>query len=123
MAKVAVVRIRGTAKVAAGTESTLEMLKLYRRNYCIVVENTQSNMGMIVKCKDFVTWGELDDETYKVLVEKKGEKDGEGKLKKFFRMNPPIGGFERKGTKKAFTVGGALGFRGDKINILLKKMM
>lgn len=123
MAKIAVVRIRGTARLLTGIEDTLKMLKLFRKNYCIVVEGTASNMGMIKKCKDYVTYGEIDDETLKQLTEKKGEKDAEGKMKKFFRMDPPRGGFERKGTKKAFQVGGALGYRGDKINLLLKKMM
>jgi large subunit ribosomal protein L30 len=55
----------------------------------------------------------------------KGEarlKDVEG-LKKFFRLNPPKKGFERKGIKKPFNVGGALGDRKDKIGDLLGRMI
>ena len=45
------------------------------------------------------------------------------KLKPFFRLHPPKGGFEKAGIKKPFTVKGALGYRGDKINDLIKKML
>ncbi|ACV24494.1 50S ribosomal protein L30 [Methanocaldococcus fervens] len=60
------------------------------------------------------------------LAEKiiKGEiKLKETPLKPVFRLHPPRKGFERKGIKKPFSVGGALGYRGEKINELLEKMM
>ncbi len=41
-------------------------------------------------------------------------------LKPVFRLHPPRGG--HKGIKKTFQQGGALGFYGDDINDLLKKM-
>ena len=44
-------------------------------------------------------------------------------LKPVFRLHPPRKGFERGGIKKPFTAGGALGYRGEKINDLLEKMM
>ena len=44
-------------------------------------------------------------------------------LKLFFRLNPPVKGFEIKGTKKPFSQGGALGYRKDKINELIKRMI
>ena len=44
-------------------------------------------------------------------------------LKPFFRLNPPRKGFESKGTKKHFSLGGALGYRKDKINDLIKRML
>jgi large subunit ribosomal protein L30 len=82
---------------------------------------------MIKKVKDYVTYGEIDDETEKLLVEKRGEKtkDKEGKevMKKFFRLSPPRKGFGRKGIKFAFSQGGALGYRGTKINDLIKRML
>jgi large subunit ribosomal protein L30 len=43
-------------------------------------------------------------------------------IKKVFRLKPASKGLERKGLKASFHVGGALGDRGDKINILIKKM-
>jgi large subunit ribosomal protein L30 len=53
---------------------------------------------------------------------KKELKDIPG-LKLFFRLKPPIKGFERKGIKKPFSLGGALGYRKEKINDLIKRMI
>ena len=44
-------------------------------------------------------------------------------LKTFFRLHPPIGGFERAGIKKNYAVGGALGYRGKYINKLIERMI
>ena len=44
-------------------------------------------------------------------------------LKPFFRLHPPVGGFEKGGIKKPFSLGGVLGYRKDKINELIKKMI
>ena len=44
-------------------------------------------------------------------------------LKPVFRLKPPTKGFERAGIKKSYSVGGALGYRGDKINELLARMI
>lgn len=45
------------------------------------------------------------------------------KIKNYFRLNSPRKGFERKGIKKPFSIGGALGYRGSKINDLIKRMI
>lgn len=57
-----------------------------------------------------------------VFNSKKELKDLPG-LKLFFKLTPPKGGFERKGTKRPFSLGGALGYRKEKINDLIKKML
>ena len=44
-------------------------------------------------------------------------------LKPVFRLRPPKKGYERVGIKKPFSVGGALGYRKEKINELLEKMI
>ncbi len=44
-------------------------------------------------------------------------------LKPVFRLHPPRKGYDKAGIKKPFSVGGSLGYRGDKINTLLEKMM
>ena len=44
-------------------------------------------------------------------------------LKPYFRLNPPIGGFERGGIKKPFQKKGALGNRAEKIKDLIFKML
>jgi len=57
-----------------------------------------------------------------LFAENKQIKEVEG-LKPFFKLMPPRKGFERKGTKKHFSVGGALGYRKDKINELIQRML
>jgi len=47
-------------------------------------------------------------------------KDVEG-LKPVFRLHPPMQGYE--GNKRSFVAGGSLGYRGDKINDLVRKML
>ena len=116
--KIAAIRIRGSVTVGKPIEDTLKMLRLYRKNYCVILDNKPSVMGMLKKIKDYITWGEIDSGTLKLLAEKRGEKD-----KQFFRLQPPIKGFERKGIKKPFSIGGALGYRGEKINELIKRMI
>ena len=53
---------------------------------------------------------------------KKELKDIPG-LKQFFKLSPPVKGFERMGIKKPFSLGGSLGYRKEKINELLARMM
>ncbi|MBD3354645.1 50S ribosomal protein L30 [Candidatus Woesearchaeota archaeon] len=116
--KIAVVRIRGSVKVKKETKDTLHMMNLYKQNNCVVLYASPSNIGMLKKVQGFVTWGEIDEQTLKLLKEKREKKDS-----KIFRLHPPRKGFERKGIKLPFKVGGALGYRGEKINELIKKMI
>ncbi len=44
-------------------------------------------------------------------------------IKPVFRLRPPKKGFERQGIKKTFKEGGALGFRGEAMDELVKKMI
>lgn len=125
--KFGVILIRGVINVDKQVKDTLHNLRLRKKLSCVVVDNTPSNKGMLDKCKDYITWGEIDNETEKELKEKRGKKtkDKEGKEveKKFYNLHPPRKGFERKGIKVTFKVGGALGYRGDKINALIKRML
>lgn len=139
--KLAVIRIRGLTGVRKDIVDTMKMLRLYKKNCCVVLEDTKHNKGMLNKVKDYVTWGELDEKSYKTLIEKRGQvykgrardskkritykvlKLDDKKLKPFFRLSPPKGGFERRGIKRQFKSGGALGYRGKKINDLIKKML
>ncbi|MBU0470457.1 MAG: uL30 family ribosomal protein [Nanoarchaeota archaeon] len=139
--KFAVVLVRGTVDMTHQLKDTLKSLNLSRKNQCVVLENNPLNKGMILKVKDYVTWGEIDEETFKKLVEGRGEellsreKDSKDryaykslefkgkKYKKYFRLNPPQKGFGRKGIKMAFKVGGGLGYRGEKINDLIMRML
>ena len=118
----AVIRIKGQVRVNGRIVDTLSMLNLHNKLHCSVFKGTPPIIGMLDKVKNFTTFGEIDDSTLKELKEKR-EEIVDGKPKKFFRLHPPIGGFERKGTKVSFNAGGALGYRGVKINDLIKRML
>ena len=140
--KLAAIRIRGLTEIRTKIEDTLKMLRLYKKNYCCVLPNNPIYAGMLKKAKDYVTWGEIDEQTFNMLIEKRGEEfkgretDSKKKIvyndfflvdnkkiKKYFRLNPPRKGFERKGIKHSFKEGGALGYRGEKINELIRRMV
>lgn len=140
--RLAAIRVRGLTMVNTKIQDTMKMLRLYKNNFCTVLPNNPVYLGMLKKAKDYITWGEIDEQTFKLLVDKRGEEfkgretdskkkikyneffvSNGKKLKKYFRLNPPRKGFERKGIKRSFKEGGALGYRGNAINELIKKMV
>jgi len=123
--KLALILVRGLVGIRADIKVTLFSLRLRKKHACVVIEDTLNNRSAALKCKDYITYGEMNDETLKQLLEKRGKKDSKkkGHLKKFFLLHPPRGGFERKGIKSSYTRGGALGYRGTRINDLIKRML
>jgi large subunit ribosomal protein L30 len=151
----AVVRVRGIINVKNDIRDTLAMLGLGRVNHCVLINESPQNMGMLLKVKDYVTWGPIDAETAALLVKERGRLQGRkpldekdlkelGKFKSFedlgkalaegdtnwskldgtvrvFRLHPPKKGYE--GVKRAYTTGGALGDRGEGINVLIQRMV
>ncbi len=120
--KIAVVRIRGSVKVDSKIKETMKRLGLVTQNTLVILPDTKEVKGMLEKAKDYITWGPVTDETI-ALVKSKKKPFVEKENKLIFRLNPPRGGFERKGIKTPFSLGGALGNRGEKINDLIKKMI
>lgn len=123
--KLALILIRGLKGMRKDIKVALYTLRLRKKHACVVIENRVSNRVAALKCKDYIAYGEIDDATLKMLLEKRGKKDPykKGHLKKFFSLHPPKGGFERKGIKTPFKQGGALGYRGARINDLIRKML
>ncbi|MBU2639561.1 MAG: 50S ribosomal protein L30 [Nanoarchaeota archaeon] len=154
--RVAVIRIRGIIGVDRRVEDAFKRLKLFRKNTCIVIDNKKDYLGTLIKIKDYATWGEINEETFKELLVKRGKLPGNKQfteeylkkknkidvgsfvkeffefkkeikdipgLKKFFRLGMPRKGFERGGIKTPFSLGGALGYRKDNINDLIKRMI
>lgn len=109
-------------KVNKDIEETLYRLRLRKKYACVVLEKpTKEQQGMIKKVKDFVAYGEIDEATYKKLVEKRGKKDRDNKLKPFFRLHPARGGID---SKKHFGVSkGVLGDNGKEISKLIERML
>ena len=154
--RIAVIRIKGSIGLKKEIVSTFKLLRLYKKNCCIIIENTPYYIGMLKRIRHHATWGEIDQGTFKSLIEKRGKlarkksltlqylkqktdldfdifakeffafnknlKDIPG-LKLFFKLSPPRNGFERKGIKVPFSQGGVVGYRKDKINELIMRMI
>jgi large subunit ribosomal protein L30 len=117
------------------------MLRLNRRMHCIVVKESDSANGMLNKVKDDITWGEISDEVLKKMIFKRGRKERNEKLtteeaekafseikggkkamiKPVFRLTPPSKGF-KKSIKQQYP-NGEIGYRGEKINELILRMI
>jgi len=140
-AQLAVVLVRGFAKIPYFIEETFDRLHLHRKNICVIINDTPALHGMLLKIEDYITWGEVSPETVAQLVAKRGivknERLTDSKKKysyrafeyqskkyfPYFYLNPPRKGFGRKGIKVAFAAGGALGYRGENINDLIMRML
>ena len=132
---IAVIRISGCVGVRREIVETLNRLRLRRKYSCIVFEQTKEKMGMVKKVKDFVAYGEINNETLQELIKKRGKKSEQvqksststqsvergKKSKTFFRLHPPRGGID---SKKHFGVRkGVLGNNREEINKLIKRML
>lgn len=147
-----VIRLRGNMGIAPEVLDTLDRLNLPRKQNAALITDSPSNMGMIRKVTDYVTWGEITQPSLEALLEKRGRLAGDkrltsdamGKLgigtfnaiseralaegelpdqiKRTFRLTPPSGGFKRS-IKRHYGSGGELGYRGPDINALLGKML
>lgn len=151
---IAAIRVRGRTGIRKDISDTMDMLKLTRINHAVLIEDNPSYQGMLQKAKDYITWGEVDEETVAKLLSKRGKIAGNVKLtedylkentdfssveelakavvdsgakledsgvKPVFRLHPPRKGYES--TKKTIAESGSLGYRGDKIKDLIKKMI
>ncbi len=150
-----VIRVRGIPDVNRDIAHTMDLLGLNRVNHAVVVPETDSIKGMLQKAKDYVTWGEVDQETLAAMIRARGRVSGDDSVtddylkeksefatvedmakaiiendyrmkdvdgaKPVFRLHPPVKGYE--GNKRSFQNGGALGYRGAKINDLINRML
>jgi large subunit ribosomal protein L30 len=76
----AIVRLRGGVNTRPEVKDTLDMLRINRVNHCVVVKEDPHYRGMIQKVKDYVAWGNIDDETLALLLEKRGRLAGNVRL-------------------------------------------
>ena len=72
-----VIRIRGGINVSRRNEDTLRMLRVDRNNYATLLDDRPEYKGMLQRVKDYVTWGEPNIETIKLLIEKRGKLYGD----------------------------------------------
>lgn len=131
-----VVRLRGDPGASGEILDTLKMLNLKGKFNCTLVPENESYEGMLQKVKNFVTWGEINEDTLEELVGRvggnvevakvskellKGKTMKEVGLKPTITLSPPSRGL--KGSIKELYPGGEAGYRGEEINQLLKRMV
>ena len=76
----AIVRLRGGVNTRPEIIDTLNLLRINRVNHCAVVREDPHYRGMIQKVKDYVAWGNIDDDTLALLLEKRGRLSGNRRL-------------------------------------------
>lgn len=115
---IAAVRVRGDVDVSHTISRTLQDLKLEKRNQCVIFEENDAVKGMMDKSKDFITYGEISDDTLEALAERAGKDEVEpGDT---VSLHPPKGGF--RDTKRQVGQGGSLGKR-DSLDDLIERMV
>lgn len=73
----AVIRLRGKHDLRTSVEDTLRMLHLTRQNHCVIVPQDPTHAGMLKVVKDFVTWGEVDEQTLAKALLRRGRAVGD----------------------------------------------
>ncbi|MBS3091999.1 50S ribosomal protein L30 [Candidatus Pacearchaeota archaeon] len=141
-----IIRITGMVNMNRDSEETLSRLRLRRKYSCVVINENKEIMGMLKKVRNFVAYGEIDKETLKEMIIKRGKSiEGDKKklkisddkasklaeeiikkqslnnleIKPFFRLHPPRKGIN---TRDHFPKG-VLGDNKDKINELIRRML
>jgi len=138
----AIVRIRGSVNARGVIDDTLAMLRLKKVNNCMIYPKTPTIQGMLRTASTYLTWGEIKEDVLEKLLLKRARLQGDkkidekkskeiasklsaGKRKELeiklpFRLSPPSKGFN---SVKALFPKGDAGYRGEKINELLERMM
>ena len=75
-----VVRIKGQADVPHWANTTLNLLNLEKKYRAVIIPVKENTVGMLTKVQHYLSWQEIDIETTKELLDKKGRKSGYKKL-------------------------------------------
>ncbi len=148
-----VVRVRGSLHARSDIVETLKFLHLTRPNHATLLPEEPSFRGMLTKVQGYVTWGEADPSVVGSLLTSRGTTSDGRKLTSetvrevahveglpelaqavserglprvpglapLVRLRAPRGGW--RSTKRPFSLGGALGYRGRAINDLVGRMV
>lgn len=148
---IAAVRVRGTPDVRRPVKEELGNLGLDSVNSSVILPESEGTSGRLERVGEFVTWGELSEEGAEALVGRakvsnrksltedrveeitgypsredlaealaSGDTDlQEAGLRKSVGLHPPRKGY--KNTRRRYPEG-SLGYRGDEINDLLRRM-
>ncbi|MFX1389867.1 MAG: 50S ribosomal protein L30 [Promethearchaeota archaeon] len=67
------VRIRGAPGMRKKVLDTLKMLRMNKVNHGVLIWGTPSFKGMLFKCKDYISFGEIDEKTLIRLLRARGK--------------------------------------------------
>ena len=73
----AVIRVRGQPDVNRDVEYTMDILGLTRVNHCVVIPDNDVMKGMLQKIKDYVTYGEINEQTLADMIRVRGKLVGD----------------------------------------------
>ena len=134
----AIIRIKGQVNVPDRIDEALKRIRLMRKFTYVILKDSPNVAGMLKKLNSFTAYGDINEETFKKLAEKRGKKIDKNKgignindflqgkkkleeinLKPFFRLHPPRGGAD---TKQNYPKG-ILGDHKAEINKLIERML
>ena len=72
----AVIRVRGLVDTSPDIRTTLGLLHLTRNCHITLVDNRASFLGMLKRVRNFVTWGEITQDTILLLLKERGRLTG-----------------------------------------------
>jgi large subunit ribosomal protein L30 len=136
------IRISGLVGLTEKVKETLYRLRLRKKYTAVLLKPTKENLKTLIKIRNLVAYGDIDEETLKKLIEKRGiPKNKKEKInpesvinnlekkslkdldiKPFFHLHPPRGGIDSKkhfGTSRK----AVLGDNKKKINDLVRRML
>ena len=149
----AVIRVRGQPDVNVDIRRTMELMNLTRVNHCVIVPENDVSKGMLQKAKDYITWGEVSEETLTEMIRVRGRLSGDNAITdEYLKENTDFGSIAEmarslmsggkmkdidakivfrlhppakgyEGNKRSYRNGGALGYRGEAINELIARML
>ena len=102
----AVIRLKGGMKANKEILDTFKIMKIPNINSAIIIEDSETSRGMMKKVENYIAWGEASTNTEEIIKKKKN-------------LHPPLKGFR---SFKARYPKGNIGYYGDKINNLVKRM-
>ncbi|MFX0138429.1 MAG: 50S ribosomal protein L30 [Candidatus Hodarchaeota archaeon] len=71
------IRIRGNVGIRKPIKETLQILRLFKVNHAILIDDRKSYRGMLQKAKDYITWGQIDQTTLFQLIKERGRLMGD----------------------------------------------
>ncbi len=93
----AVIKVRGSNKTDVHIKRAFQELRLTRNNILVLVDESQ--LGQIRKAKDYVTWGEIDEEHLVKLLRERGRMMGDKPLDETVLKDIGVGSIEEMASR------------------------